>query len=138
MNRLFRILIADKNRHVREFLRREFRESGYRVQVAKDSEEVIMMIDAKEPPDLLVMDLEMPRGDGLETLEWLEARLPPLPVVIHAFLSEHPRHYAIENAAAVVEKEGDTNRLKTVVLEVLRRYYPERFGSSACGPNIQA
>lgn len=136
MNNLFRILIADKNRHVREFLRREFRGSGYRVQVAKDSEEVLMMVDAKEPPDLLIIDLEMPRGDGLETLEWLEARLPPLPVVIHAFLSEQPHHSAIENAAAVVQKEGDTNRLKTVVLDVLKRYYPERFGSSACRPDI--
>jgi CheY-like chemotaxis protein len=135
MNRLFRILIADKNRHVREFLRREFRGAGYRVQVAKDSEEVMMMVDAKDPPDLLVMDLEMPRGDGLETLEWLEARLPTLPVVIHAFLSEHPYHCDFENAAAVVEKEGDINRLKTAVFEVLKRFYPDRFGSNAGGPN---
>ncbi|MBI4965626.1 MAG: response regulator [Desulfomonile tiedjei] len=135
MNRSFRILIADKNRHVREFLRREFREAGYRVQVAKDSQEVIMMIDVKEPPDLLILDLEMPQGDALETLEWLESRLPPLPVVIHSFPAEHPSHAAIDNAAAVVEKEGDTNRLKKVVVDVLRRYYPERFRPSVSGPN---
>ena len=85
MNRPFRILIADKNRHVREFLRREFREEGYRVQVAKDSQEVTMMIDVNEPPDLLILDLEMPLGDALDVLEWLQARLPPLPVVVAHF-----------------------------------------------------
>jgi DNA-binding response OmpR family regulator len=129
MNRPFRILIADKNRHVREFLRREFREEGYRVQVAKDSHEVTMMIDVNEPPDLLILDLEMPLGDALDVLEWLQARLPPLPVVVHTFPSEQPHPSAVDNAAAIVEKEGDTNHLKAAVVEVLRQYYPDRFVS---------
>jgi hypothetical protein len=48
-------------------------------------------------------------------------------VVIHAFLAEHSNQAALDNVAALVEKEGDTNCLKTTVMEVLRKHYPSRF-----------
>jgi len=123
----FRILIADRNRHVREFLRREFREAGYSVQVAKDGREVLMMLDVNEPPEVLILDLEIPLVDGLEIVERLFERVPPLPVVIHSFLAEHTNQPALKKAAALVEKKGDTNLLKRAVIEVLENYYPERF-----------
>jgi len=126
MQNPFRILIADRNRNVREFLRREFREAGYRAQIAKDAHEVLMMIDVKDPPDLLILDPEIPDVVELEVIERLQARFPPLPVVIHAFLSEQGNHLPFEHAAALVEKEGDTFRLKAAVLAVLRKCYPER------------
>jgi len=127
MNDPFRILITDRNRHVREFLEREFRGAGYQTQVAKDGQEVLALMEAEMPPDLLILDLEMPHGDGLQILQRLQTRLPPLPVVIHAFLAEHSDQAALDKVAALVEKEGDTNCLKTTVMEVLRKHYPSRF-----------
>jgi CheY-like chemotaxis protein len=127
MNDPFRILITDRNRHVREFLEREFRGAGYQTQVAKDGQEVLALMEAEKPPDLLILDLEMPHGDGLEILQRLQTRLPPLPVVIHAYLAEHSNQAALDRVAALVEKEGDTNCLKTTVMEVLRKHYPSRF-----------
>lgn len=127
MNDPFRILITDRNRHVREFLEREFRDAGYQTQVAKDGQEVLALMEAEKPPDLLILDLEMPHGDGLEILQRLQTRLPPLPVVIHAFLAEHSDQAALDKVAALVEKEGDTNCLRTTVMEVLRKHYPTRF-----------
>ena len=129
MNNSFSILITDRNRHVREFLQREFRDAGYEALVAKDGQEVLAIIQAENPPDLLILDLEMPHGDGLEILQRLLTRLPPLPVVIHAFLAEHSNQAALEKAAALVEKKGDTNCLKTTVTEVLSKHYPSRFES---------
>ncbi len=96
--------------------------------MAKDGQEVIAFVEAVTPPDLLILDLEMPHGDGLEILERLLNRLPPLPVVIHAFLAEHSNQAALEKVAALVEKKGDTDCLKTTVTEVLRKHYPSRFG----------
>jgi len=127
----FRILIADRNRHVRELLRREFREAGYSVQVARDGREVLMMLDVNEPPEVLVLDLEIPLLNGLEIVEILYERVPPLPVVVHAFLAEHSNEPALKKAAALVEKKGDTSLLKRAVLEVLEHYYPERFVTAA-------
>jgi len=127
MPRPFRILIADRNPHVREFLRREFRHAGYRVQVARDSQEVLMLIDVQEPPHLLVLDLDMPRGDALELLELVVGREPPLPVVVHAFIPESAERSALDKAAALVEKKGDTETLKKVVQDVLEKSYPGPF-----------
>lgn len=131
MNSRFRILIADRNRHVREFLRREFREDGFRAQVAKDVPEILMMIDVQDPPDLLILDLEAPDGDPLEILERLHAREPPLPVVIYSFFSEHSDKASLKRAAALVEKRADVDFLKKTVEKVLRIHYPDRLPAEA-------
>ena len=130
-NRLCKILIADRNRHVREFLRRELKAEGYQVEVARDGGELLKLIGSEPPPHLLILDLELPYLDELEVLTRLQGRQPPLPVVIHTFLPESPSHLTGPLAAAFLEKKGDTNELKAVVAEVLNRYYPNIAAGSA-------
>jgi DNA-binding response OmpR family regulator len=127
MQQQFKILIAERNRHVREFLRREFCNQGYRVQVVKDGPELLAMIDVTDPPDLLILDPEIPLADELEILCRLQLRKPPMPVVIHAFLSEYNSLPGFENAAALVEKKPDTGSLLAAVANVLENLYPDRF-----------
>ena len=122
-----RILIADRNRHVREFLRRELAAEGYQVEVARDGREVLAKIDGEAQPHLLILDLEIPYLDEQELWRRLHACRPPLPVVIHSFLPEYPTHLAVPQAAAFLEKKGETDHLKTVVAEVIGKVYPQRF-----------
>jgi DNA-binding response OmpR family regulator len=129
----FTILIADRNPHVREFLRRELMAEGYRVQVARNGREVLRMTDADDPPELLILDLDMPYVSGLTILEELENRKSPLPVMIHTFRMEYEKHPAVQRAAGFWEKRGDNiDGLKATVTQVLRKYYPRRF-LSKCG-----
>lgn len=130
MNYPFRILIADRNRHVREFLRREFSDAGYLVDVAGDGRELFTRIEGVESPDLLILDLEIPHLEGIDVLGLLRERQPRLPVVVHAFLTEHANQPALDTAAALVEKKGDTDGLKKAVRQVLENYYPQRFGAA--------
>lgn len=123
-----KILVADRNRHVREFLRRELAAEGYQVEVARDGRELLDLIWGDEPPHLLILDLEIPYLDELEFWARLKDRRPPLPVVIHTFLPEYPTHLTVPLAAAFLEKKGDTDELKAVVAGVIRRHYPQRFG----------
>jgi len=127
MDNEFYILIADRNRHVREFLRRELIAEGYRIQVAKDGREVLVMTEGAEPPDLLILDLDMPYVNGLTILDRLRERSPLLPVVIHTFLTEDVAVLNVRHAAAVVEKSGNTDCLKAAVDEVFQQFYPHRF-----------
>jgi len=46
--------------------------AGHRVEVATDGAETLEAV-RKTEPDLLILDMEMPRGDGLEVLEELRA-----------------------------------------------------------------
>ena len=129
----FTILIADRNPHVREFLRRELMAEGYRVQVARNGREVLRMTDVDDPPELLILDLDMPYVSGLTILEELENRKSPLPVMIHTFRMEYEKHPAVQRAAGFWEKRGDNiDGLKATVTQVLRKYYPSRF-LSKCG-----
>jgi CheY-like chemotaxis protein len=123
-----KILIADRNRHVREFLRRELGAEGYLVEVARDGRELLNRLDGADPPHLLILDLEIPYLDELEIWARLKDRHPPLPVIIHTFLPEYPTQLTVPLAAAFLEKKGDTDELKGVVAEVIGKHYPRQFG----------
>jgi len=97
------------------------------VQVAKDDKELLGMIDL-EAPDLLILDLEIPCGGGLAVLENLQHHIPPVPVVIHTFLTEYANHPVIQEQASFVEKMANTDVLKAAIVEMLRKRYPDRFG----------
>jgi DNA-binding NtrC family response regulator len=129
MREPFTILIADRNPHVREFLKREMVAEGFRVKLAKSGREVLKLIFNQENLDLLILDLDLPDASELSVLEKVQDRIPTLPVVVHAFTSDYSEeHPAVSSATAFVEKRGSNiDRLKKVVSEVLRRSYPMRF-----------
>jgi CheY-like chemotaxis protein len=120
-----KILIADRNRHVRDFLRRELTAEGYQVEVAADGREVLSRINDKDPPHLLILDLEIPYLDEADVWEKLKEIQPPLPLVIHTLLPQYPTNLTLPIAAAFLEKEGDTDLLKSVVAEVINKFYPQ-------------
>ncbi len=128
-----KILIADRNRHVREFLRRELGAEGYQVEMARDGRELLNILDGDDPPHLLILDLETPYLDELEIWSFLKDRQPPLPLIIHTFLPEYPTQLTVPLAAAFLEKKGDTDELKAVVAEVIGKNYPRRFGRISKG-----
>jgi DNA-binding NtrC family response regulator len=93
---------------------------GYRVRLARSGREVLEWAYHHESIDLVILDLDLPDASEMAILEKLEDRIPTLPVVIHAFLSDYDNHPAVLNAAALVEKEGNSvERLKKVVSEIL-------------------
>lgn len=127
MPSIFTILIADKNKNVREFLRREFVADGYDVKLAKDDREMVGLSTEDPAPDLLICDLEIPYADGPDSLEKLQNALPLLPIVVYTLLTEHANHRAVKKAAAFLEKRGnDIDALKDTVTRVLQNYYPSR------------
>jgi CheY-like chemotaxis protein len=119
-----KILIADRNRHVRDFLRRELSAEGYQVEVARDGREVLDRLNGEAPPHLLILDLEIPYLEEPEVWARLKDRQPPLPVVIHTLLPEYPTNLTLPIAAVFLEKKGDTDQLKAMVAEVIEKHYP--------------
>jgi CheY-like chemotaxis protein len=76
-----RILIADDTATNRELLSSMLGYLGYAVSEAADGDEVLASV-ASEPPDLIILDIQMPKRDGFATLVELRRTLGPrVPVV---------------------------------------------------------
>ena len=76
-----RILVVDDDRAVRESLRRSLSFNGYSVELAHDGVEALDMI-ASDRPDALVLDVMMPRLDGLEVCRQLRSTGDDLPILV--------------------------------------------------------
>jgi len=135
MNEAFSILVTDKNGHVREFLRRELHEDGYRVYTVRDGRDLLSLLEGETRLDLLILDLEIPYADESLILEQVLERRADLPVVIHTHTPEalDSGHYT--SAMAIVEKSGDTDTLRRVVRETLQHLFPRRFASTPPPPH---
>jgi len=76
-----RVLVVDDDKAVRESLRRSLEFNGYDVALATDGAEALAGI-ASATPDVVVMDVMMPRLDGLETTRALRAAGNDLPILV--------------------------------------------------------
>jgi two-component system response regulator MprA len=76
-----RILVVDDDRAVRDSLRRSLQYNGYDVDVAADGAEALARVPAARP-DAIVMDVMMPRLDGLEATRALRAAGNEVPILV--------------------------------------------------------
>jgi two-component system response regulator MprA len=76
-----RVLVVDDDRAVRESLRRSLEFNGYAVALATDGADALARI-AQQPPDAVVMDVMMPRLDGIETTRALREAGNDLPILV--------------------------------------------------------
>lgn len=122
MKKPIKILIADRNSNVREFLRRELLAEGYSVELAENGREVLKWAYHREPADLLILDPDLPDAEESFLLKKLRQRIPYLPVVLHTFLSDYLSAAKIINPTEFVEKGGNSiEKLKKVVTEILNK-----------------
>lgn len=71
-----RVLVADDNEHVRESFVELLAAEGFEVRTAVDGEQAVEIADQWRP-DVVLLDIHMPRLSGLETARRLRASHPP-------------------------------------------------------------
>ena len=67
------IQVVDDSLSIRKVLSAALEKAGFRVRTSKDGQEALDMVQ-QVPPDLIVMDIEMPRMDGYELTSLLKSR----------------------------------------------------------------
>ncbi len=75
------LLIVDDNEGVRHLVTRWLERAGFRVTQAKDGAEAMEMI-RREPPDVVLADIRMPRINGLELARMIKRDFPSVKVVL--------------------------------------------------------
>jgi len=78
---IMRILVVDDDRAVRESLRRSLSFNGYSVDLATDGQDALEQVAASRP-DAMVLDVMMPRVDGLEVCRRLRSTGDDLPILV--------------------------------------------------------
>lgn len=113
-------------------------EGPVEVEEAADGEAAVSMASSR-PPDLVLMDLTMPRVNGLEATRRLKTRWPDLPVIILT-VHDDPTYERTARAAG-----ADAFLLKktagTALWPAIARLVPpgsRREGSGVPGPGAQA
>ncbi len=88
-----RILLVDDDQEIIESMRIALEARGYKILVARDGNQGLAMAE-REDPDLLILDMMMPKRSGFLVLEKLR-RSRPVPMrVIMITANEGSRHKA--------------------------------------------
>jgi len=110
------VLIVDDNEQNRELLAAYLEEIGCRVESAGDGAAAIAAMEAS-PPDLVLLDIMMPRVSGFQVCEWMKSREPTrgVPVVVVTALNEVGDVERAVDAGADDFLTKPVNRLELVV-----------------------
>jgi CheY-like chemotaxis protein len=76
-----RILVIDDEPGLREYARAVLEEEGHEVEEARDGNEGLAACE-RQPFDLALVDLIMPKKDGVRTIEELRQRHPKTAIVV--------------------------------------------------------
>ncbi|UOZ07934.1 MULTISPECIES: response regulator transcription factor [unclassified Amycolatopsis] len=127
-----RILVVDDDRAVRDSLRRSLEFNGYQVELASDGAQALEAIIANRP-DAMVLDVMMPRLDGLEVARRLRSTGDDLPILVLTARDTVSDRVSGLDAGAddYLPKPFALEELLARLRALLRRAVPE-------GPNGQA
>ncbi|KKQ83017.1 MAG: response regulator [Parcubacteria group bacterium GW2011_GWB1_38_8] len=99
MSKKYKILIVDDDKFLLDMYKKKFESNGAEVDVALGSEETLAKLRDGAKPDILILDVIMPKIDGIELLGIIrKEQLSPDSIVI------------------MLTNESDTNRIKEAEL----------------------
>jgi DNA-binding response OmpR family regulator len=117
-----KILVADDEHNIRHILDFSLAAEGFQVLAASSGDEVVALA-ALELPDLIILDIMMPGGDGLEACRRLKAdeRTSQIPVILLTARNQPVDREAGRSAGAddYVTKPFSPQRLIDKVLSLL-------------------
>lgn len=116
-----KVLVVDDESEIRDLLRTSLSAQGYEVVVASNGEEAIGLAK-RENPQVILLGIEMPGIDGIETCKRLKAeeKTRLIPIIMLTTLGDRDIEAYLEGAADVVNKPFDIAELTFRVKSLLR------------------
>jgi CheY-like chemotaxis protein len=116
-----KIVVADDDRMFRKAAETILRRQGYAVATASDGEEALQLIRS-EQPDIIVLDLIMPKLQGFDVLQVLkqDTRTSAIPVIVLSSLAQEQDKQEALDLGAVAYFNKSTFSLGELVNQVER------------------
>ena len=132
MNEMIRVLLADDHAVVRAGIRLFLDHADDITVIAEaDDGEMAKALIQRDPPDVAVLDIQMPKASGIEVTHWIRANYRQVGVLILTAFDDDP--YVL----AVLEAGANGYVLKTASpLEIIQAVKDVHAGKSALDPEI--
>ena len=118
------VLLVEDDAHLREMIAVVLRGAGYAVLEAGDGLQAISIIERQQPPAeplaLILLDLMLPRVNGLQFMATLAEHLGDVPIVAMSGNAEYLARAHAQGARAVVSKPFELKTLSAVVARFAR------------------
>ena len=112
------LVVDDENRNLR-LMEALLIPLGYEVILARDGEEALEKV-REIPPDVVLLDIMMPKMDGLELTRRIKAEYPSIPILI--VTGNGPVYDLLKSgAAACITKPFNIFELQNMVKTILER-----------------
>ena len=112
-----KILLVDDEEGIQMLYREELEEEGYTVISAYTGEEGLEKFK-EETPDLVILDIQMPGMNGIETLRQMKMENADLSVILSSAYNEYKQDLGAWASDEYVVKSSNINDLK----EAVRKY----------------
>lgn len=132
-----KVLIVDDDRDILESMETAFQSEGALTQTAMDGNEAIR-ICREEPPDLVILDMMLPKRSGFLSLEKIKG-YEDAPLVIMVTANEGKRHQAYAESLGVdryLQKPVPLRQLLDVAVELLDARDEAEGGDESDGPEV--
>ena len=131
-----KILVVDDEPDIRNLAKRILERAGYKVVTASNGVEGEEMVES-EKPDLIILDVVMPRKNGFEVCQTLKGRpeTKNIPIIIFSASGSRSRRDAAREAGAddFLQKPFTIKGLKDIVRKHLGREGTSNLSSIAKG-----
>ena len=114
------VLVVEDDKNQRLLYEQELKLEGYEVVTASDGKDALGKIQ-EQLPDLIIMDINMPKMDGIETIGKILGKNREIPVIINTAYSNYKDNFMSWAADAYIVKSSDLSELKNTVKEVLAK-----------------
>jgi DNA-binding response OmpR family regulator len=117
MNRK-KILLVEDEENERLLYKEELEKEGFEVACCQNGNDAIESIE-KSNYDLVILDIQMPQMDGIETLGKILTKKRDIPIIIYTAYPQYKDQFLTWAADAYLIKSSDLTALKDKVKTIL-------------------
>ncbi|MFH0926062.1 MAG: response regulator [bacterium] len=114
------ILVVDDEEDIRLLYKDELTDEGYEIVLAENGKEALEKIKEKMP-DLITLDIRMPKMDGMEFLRRLREIDRDLPVILCTAYGDYRRDFRAWASDVYITKSSNLDELKTTIKQLLSK-----------------
>ncbi len=113
------ILLVEDDKNQRLLYEQELRFEGYGIVTAADGKDALKKVK-EQPPDIIIMDIDLPKMEGIEAMGRIISKHKGIPIIIHTAYSSYKDNYMSWIADAYIVKSSDLTELKNKIKKLLK------------------